>query len=111
MNLQLDMPTRPPTWARRYADAFPTYVGTRPAPAPPPLAPVDGLLEVDEALRILEQLFQNRRVAAELPTLVVGPAEDPSSSWSELLEEDDEEVDLDLFCASFLAPDREHATA
>lgn len=118
MNLQLDIPTLPPTWARRNLDPFPTYVGTRPAPAPPPRAPIDGeLLEVDEALDILDLLIRSRRAAAEPPTVPVVPSKAPSRapSWSELLDEDDEgddeEVDLDRFCASFAAPDRVLATA
>lgn len=114
MDLQMDVATLPPAWARRYGDAFPTYVGTRPAPTPPPRAPMDGeLLDVDEALTILELLLERRRAAAEPPTVVVAPAKAPLAGWSELLEADDDEeaVDLDLFCASFAAPARELATA
>lgn len=115
MNPQLDMPTLPPTWARRDLDPFPTYVGTRPAPAPPPRAPLDGeLLEVDEALDILDLLIRNRRAAAEPPTVVVVPSKAPTKGprWTELLDEDDdEEVDLDRFSASFAAPDRMLTTA
>lgn len=109
MNLQQDIPTLPPSWARRDLDPFPTYVGVALAPAPPPRAPLEGEpLEVAEALRILDRLIHHRRrrEAVEPPTVVVTPAKTPS--WAGPIEGDDDEeaVDLDLFCASFEATER-----
>ncbi len=109
MNLQLTIPALvPPTGATWDVDPFPTYVGVVAAPAPPPLAPVEGgLLDVDEALDILDLLLLRRRSAAEPPTVMIQPARSLPPPLGIADANDDEALDLDLFCASFEeAPDQ-----